>query len=145
MLTVVLSVTLINLLIGISVGSIGDIQKDTLLYQAKLKIRLFLELDPNIPSVLKGRIIPRSHRIKGSASITDRAYSLWNRIVAQFAPKGEGTEHKETRESQEDFKAKDMHYRIKQIEHQVESVIKHQKTLMDKLSNIEQTFRTVNT
>jgi len=47
-LTVVLTISLSNLLIGIAVGSIGNIEKDALLYQAKLKIRLFLELDPNI-------------------------------------------------------------------------------------------------
>ena len=67
-MTVVLSITLINLLIGISVGSIGNIQKDALLFQAKLKIQLFLELETSIPSVLKEKIIPRSYKIKGSAS-----------------------------------------------------------------------------
>ena len=134
-LTVVLTITLVNLLIGISVGSIGNIQKDALLHQAKLKIQLFLELDPNIPRGLKGKIIPMSYKIKGSASIADRAYSLWNFIVAQFAPHIQGEEHEEMRENQEDSKVKDIHYRIKQMERQVESVLKHQKTLMDKLKN----------
>ncbi|XP_065915159.1 transient receptor potential cation channel subfamily A member 1-like isoform X2 [Dysidea avara] len=134
-LTVVLTITLVNLLIGISVGSIGNIQKDALLHQAKLKIQLFLELDPNIPRQLKGKIIPTSYKIKGSASITDRAYSLWNFIVAQFAPYIQGEEHEEMRENQEDNKVKDIHYRIKQMERQVESVLKHQKALMDKLKN----------
>jgi len=134
-LTVVLTITLVNLLIGISVGSIDIIQKDALLYQAKLKIRLFLELDPNIPLQLKGKIIPMSYKIKGSASITDRAYSLWNFIIAKFAPINQGEEHEEMRENQEDNKMKDIHYRIKQIERQVESLLKHQKTFMDKLKN----------
>ena len=39
-LTVVLTIALSSLLIGIAVGSIGNIEKDALLYQAKLKIRL---------------------------------------------------------------------------------------------------------
>ena len=134
-MTVVLSITLINLLIGISVGSIGNIQKDALLFQAKLKIQLFLELDPNIPSALKGKIIPRSYKIKGSASITDRAYGLLNFIVAQFAPHIQGEENEEMKENQEDSKVKDIHYRIKQMERQIESVLKHQKTMMDKLKN----------
>jgi len=55
-LTVVLTISLSNLLIGIAVGSIGNIEKDALLYQAKLKIRLFLELDPNISIFLKKQL-----------------------------------------------------------------------------------------
>ena len=73
-----------------------------------------------------------SYKIKGPASITDRAYDLWNFILAQFAPHIQGKEHEEMKENQEDSsKVKDMHYHIKQIERQVESVLKHQKILMD--------------
>ena len=57
-----------------------------------------LEQDPNIPKQLKEKIIPKLDKIKGSASITDRACSLWNFIVAQFAPHIQGEEHKVMRE-----------------------------------------------
>ena len=52
-LTVVLTVSLLSLLIGIAVRSIVNIQKDAIAYQAKLKANLFLEIDPNIPQILK--------------------------------------------------------------------------------------------
>ncbi|XP_065915162.1 transient receptor potential cation channel subfamily A member 1-like [Dysidea avara] len=135
-MTVVLTIALVNLLIGISVGSIGNIQKNALLHQAKLKILLFLELDPNIPRRLKRKIIPKSYKITGVVSMTDRAYDLWNYIVSKFAPFGQVSDHDldEAKEAQEDNKLKDMHYRIKQMERQVESVLKHQKLLMEKLA-----------
>ena len=135
-MTVVLTIALVNLLIGISVGSIGKIQQNALLHQAKLKIVLFLELDPNIPRLLKRRIFPKSYKIARTDSMTDKAYSLWNFIVSKFAPHAQICDHdlNETKETQEDNKLKDMHYRIKQMERQVESVLQHQKLLMDKLS-----------
>ncbi|XP_065915152.1 transient receptor potential cation channel subfamily A member 1-like [Dysidea avara] len=135
-MTVVLTITLVNLLIGISVGSIGNIQKDALLHQAKLKILLFLELDPNIPRFLKRKVIPKSHKHTGqSISITDKAYDLWNYIISKFAPRIQGCDHDHqlTKENQEDEKQRDMHYRIKQIECQVESLLKHQKLFMEEM------------
>ena len=55
-MTIVLSVTLMNLLIGIAVGSIDDIHKNAVLYQAKLKIDLFIKLDPNTPISWRNKI-----------------------------------------------------------------------------------------
>jgi len=133
-LTVVLTISLSNLLIGIAVGSIGNIERDALLYQAKLKIRLFLELDPNISKFFKETISPKSHRYNGSVSMTDRAYNLWNFVVSKFAPPFQCSGHSETKKIHEDNKQKDMHYRIKQMERQIESILKHQKLLMEQLS-----------
>ena len=136
MLTVVLTIALSSLLIGIAVGSIGNIEKEALLYQAKLRIRLFLELDPHIPKFLERiMIIPKSYNIKGSVSMTDRAYNLWNFFVSKFAPPLKHSGHAEIKEKhEEDNKQKDMHYRIKAMERQIETVLKHQKLLMEQLS-----------
>jgi len=134
LMTVVLTITLVNLLIGISVGSIGNIQKNALLHQAKLKIQLFLELDPNIPRFLKQKIIKKFYKKTKSNSIADRAYDLWNFIVFKFAPEShQSEEDKVKEEKQEDDKQRDMHYRIKQIERQVESLLKHQKLFMEEM------------
>ena len=132
-LTVVLTIALSSLLIGIAVGSIGNIEKDALLYQAKLKIRLFLELDPHIPKFLEKTIVPKSYKFTGSVSMTDRAYSLWNFVVSKFAPPFQHSGHAEIKEKHEDNKQKDMHYRIKAMERQIETVLKHQKLLMEQL------------
>ncbi|XP_065915155.1 transient receptor potential cation channel subfamily A member 1-like [Dysidea avara] len=134
-LTVVLTIALSSLLIGIAVGSIGNIEKEALLYQAKLRIRLFLELDPHIPKFLERiMIIPESYKIKGSVSMTDKAYNLWNFFVSKFAPPLKHSGHTEIKQKHEDNKQKDMHYRIKAMERQIETVIKHQKLLMEQLS-----------
>ena len=133
-MTVVLTITLVNLLIGISVGSIGNIQKEAMLHQAKLKIQLFLELDPNIPRFLKRKIIPKSFKKTRSISTTDRLYDFWNFIVSKFAPEVHQCEQDEVKEEKyEDDKQKDMHYRIKQMECQVESLLKHQKLFMEEM------------
>ena len=134
MLTVGLSIALSSLLIGIAVSSIGNIEKDALPYQAKLKIRLFLELDPHIPKFLEKTIIQTSFKFKGSVSMADKAYNLWNFIVSKFAPPFQHSEHTKRKPKHEDNKQKDMHYRIKQIERQIESVMKHQKIILEKLS-----------
>ena len=136
LMTVVLTITMVNLLIGISVGHIGNIQKDALLHQAKLKILLFLELDPNIPRFLKRKAIPKSHKHTGqSITIIDKVYDIWNYIISKFAPRIQGCDHhfEELKEIQEDEKQRDMHYRIKQIERQVESLIKQQKIFMEEM------------
>lgn len=66
--------------------------------------------------------------------MSDKAYNLWNFIVSKFAPHLQTDKDlDEAKETKEDNKLKDMHYRIKQMERQVESVLKHQKLLMDKL------------
>ena len=131
---VVLTITLVNLLIGIAVRSIGNIHKDALMYQAKLKILLFLELDPNIPRFLKRKIIPKSYKKTASVSMVDKAYNLWNFVVSKFSPEDHQSEHDEVKEiKQEDDKQKDMHYRIKQMECQVETLLKHQKILMEEM------------
>ena len=133
-MTVVLSVALLNLLIGISVGSIDTIQKNALLYQAKLKIHLFLELDPNIPNFWKNKIAPKDYMVKGSkADITTFVSNIWNYICSFFAP-NVGGEVGKAEESNEDLaRLEDLSYRIKQNESQIEMLIKHQKLLLSEL------------
>ena len=112
-MSVVLAITLFNMLISIFFGSINDVQKDELFFQAKLRINLFLELDPKILSALKGKVIPKYYRIKGSASTVDKAYIPWNFTASKFSIILEDFKVEETKESQKDYKIKDIHYRIK--------------------------------
>ena len=133
-MTVVLSVTLLNLLIGISVGNIDNIQKNALLYQAKLKIHLFLELDPNIPTFWKNKIAPKDYRVKGSkADITTFFSSLWNYICSLFAPHVGGEDDKEKTSNKNSAILEDISYRVKQMENQIETLLKHEKVLLSKL------------
>ena len=133
-MSVVLSVTLMNLLIGIAVGSIDDIQKNAVLYQSKLKIDLFLKLDPNIPTSWKNKIVPIEYTVKGSkADITTFVRNLWNYICSFFAPHVGGEDSKEKETNEDSVKLDDMSYRIKQMENQIETVLKHQKELLSEL------------
>ena len=133
-MTVVLSVTLLNLLIGISVGSIDTIQKNALLYQAKLKIQLFLELDPNIPISWKSKIIPTDYTVKGSKTdITTFVSNVWNYICSLFAPHVEGEDGKGEKSNEDSAKLDDMSYRIRQMEGQIESVLNQQKALLSEV------------
>ena len=133
-MTIVLSVTLMNLLIGISVGSIDAIQKNALLYQAKLKIDLFLKIDPNIPISWKNKIVPKEYTFKGSKNdITTFVSNLWNYICSFFAPNVDGDDGKETESNEDSVKLDDMSYRIRQMESQIETVLKHQKALLSEL------------
>ena len=133
-MTIVLSVTLMNLLIGIAVGSIDDIQKNAVLYQSKLKIDFFLNLDPNIPTSWKNKIVPKDYTVKGSkADITTFVRNLWNYICSFFAPHVGGEDGKEMETNEDSVKLDDMSYRIKQMESQIETVLKHQKDLLSEL------------
>ena len=133
-MTVVLSVTLLNLLIGISVGSIEDIQKNALLYQAKLKINFFLELDPNIPISWKNKIVPKDYTVKSkNADITTFVSNVYNYICSFFAPHVGGEDGKEEQSNEDSNKLDDMSYRIKQMESQIETLLKHQKALISEL------------
>lgn len=133
-MTVVLSVTLMNLLIGISVGSIDDIQKNAVLYQSKLKIDFFLNLDPNIPTSWKNKIISKNYTVRGSKTdISTFASNLWNYICSFFAPQVGGEDAKEKETNEDSVKLDDMSYRIKQMESQIETVLKHQKSLLSEL------------
>ena len=133
-MTVILSITLLNLLIGISVGNIDNIRKNALLYQAKLKIHLFLELDPNIPMSWKDKIIPKDHTVNGSIDDLKTVFAcVWNYISSFFAPHL-GCEDGKTEDQNEDnIKLEDMSYHIKQIESQIEILLKHQKVLLSEL------------
>ena len=133
-MTIVLSVTLMNLLIGISVGSIDAIQKNALLYQAKLKIELFFTIDPNIPVSWKNRIVPTSYTFKGTKNdITTFVSNLWNYICSLFAPNTDVDDGKETESNKDSVKLDDMSYRIRQMESQIETILKHQKALLSEL------------
>ena len=133
-MTIVLSVTLMNLLIGISVGSIDDIQKNAVLYQSKLKIDFFLNLDPNIPTSWKNIIVPKDYTFKGTdTDITTFVRNLWNYICSFFAPHVGGEDGKEQETNEDSVKLDDMSYRIKQMESQIETVLKHQKELLTEL------------
>ena len=133
-MTVVLSVALLNLLIGISVGSIDAIQKNALLYQAKLKIHLFLELDPNIPLCWKNKITPKDYTVKGSkADITTFVSNVWNYICSFFAPHVGGEDGTVEESNEDSAKLEDIFHRIKQNESQIEMLVKHQKMLLSEL------------
>ena len=133
-MTVILSITLLNLLIGISVGNIDNIRKNALLYQAKLKIHLFLELDPNIPISWKEKIIPKDHTVKGSIDDLKSVFAyVWNYISSFFAPHVECEDSTEENLNEDNIKLEDMSYRIKQIESQIEILLKHQKVLLSEL------------
>ena len=133
-MTIVLSVTLMNLLIGISVGSIDDIQKNAVLYQSKLKIDFFLNLDPNIPISWRNKIVPKKYTVKGSkVDITTFVCNLWNYICSFFAPYVEDEDCKEKETNEDSVKLDDMSYRIQQMESQIETVLKHQKELLSEL------------
>ena len=130
-MTVVLSVTLLNLLIGISVGSIDAIQKNALLYQAKLKIQLFLELDPNIPISWKSKIVPTDYTVKGSnTDITTFVSNMWNYICSFFTFHVEGEDGNGENSTGGSARLDDMSYRVRQMEGQIESVLTKQKALL---------------
>ena len=133
-MTIVLSVTLMNLLIGISVGRIDAIQKNALSYQAKLKIELFLLIDPNIPIRWKNKLVPTSYTLNGTkTNITTFVRNLWNYICSLFAPNTDNDDSKETESNEDSVKLDDMSYRIRQMESQIETVLKNQKALLSEL------------
>ena len=63
--------------------------------------------------------------------MTDRAYNLWNSIEPKFAPEDHQGDHDEVKEIKQDDKQKDMHYHIKQMECQMESLLKQQKLFVE--------------
>ena len=133
-MTVILSITLLNLLIGISVGNIDNIRKNALLYQAKLKIHLFLELDPNIPMSWKDKIIPKDHTVNGSIDDLKTVFAcVWNYISSFFAPHVGCEDGKIEDQNEDNIKLEDMSCRIKEIESQIEILLKHQKVLLSEL------------
>ena len=133
-MTIVLSVTLMNLLIGISVGSIDDIQKNAVLYQSKLKIDFFLRLDPNIPNSWKNKIVPTHYTVKGSkTNITTIVSNLWHFICSFFTPHVGGEGSKEKKSNKDSVTLDDMSYHIKQMESQIETIFKYQKLLLSEL------------
>ena len=122
---VVLSITLINLLIGIAVQQIGTIQECALLYQAELKTQLFLELDPIMPKFLQSKIFPKSHKVKGCGFDTNMVGGIWNRFASLFAYNNEPQQSKEEiMINQKDHEAQEMAGRIRQMENQIECILK---------------------
>ena len=119
---VVVSITLINLLIGIAVQRIGAIQESALLYQAELKTRLFLELDPIIPKFLQPKIFPTKHKIKGCSCDASRIGSIWNRFTTLFAYSNESQES-EVMTNQKDHETQELVYRIHQMENQINCML----------------------
>ena len=122
---VLVSITLINLLIGIAVRKTVEIQKSALLYQAKLKTQLFLELDLLIPEFLQHKIFPKEHRIRGSSfNIRGRIGSIYDRFANFFAYDDESQDNEEAYSYQKDHDMHDMVYRMSQMEDQIESILK---------------------
>ena len=125
---VVVAITLINLLIGIAVQQIGKIQNNALLYQAELKTRLFLELDPVMPECLQHKIFPKKHKVKGcgfdtSGSDVSSIGGIWNRFTTLFTYNDDSQEN-EIMINQTDYEAHEMIYRIQQMENQIECILK---------------------
>ena len=125
---VVLSITLINLLIGIAVRKIGTIQESALLYQAELKARLFLELDLLIPEFLQHKIFPTEYKFitRRSGFNIMRIGGIWDRFTNFFAynDEPESQENEETSTNQKDHEIQEILYRISQMEDQIESILK---------------------
>ena len=121
---VLVSITLIKLLVGIAVHKIVEIQKSALLYQAKLKTQLFLELDLLIPEFLQHKIFPKEHRIRGSGFNIRRIGSIYDRFTNFFAYDDESQDNEEADSYQKDHEMHDMVYRMSQMEDQIESILK---------------------
>jgi len=122
---IVLSITLINLLIGIAVRKTGAIQESALLYQAELKARLFLELDLLIPEFLQYKIFPKNHKFRGTSFNLTKIGGIWNRFTNFFAYNDDLQEHDEaTANQKKDHEIQEILYRICQIEDQIESLLK---------------------
>ena len=119
---VVVSITLINLLIGIAVQRIGAIQESALLYQAELKTQLFLELDPIMPKFLQPKIFPTKHKIKGCDYDASRIGSIWNRFTTIFAYYNESQES-EVMTDQMDYETQELINRIHQMENQINCML----------------------
>jgi len=122
---IVLSITLINLLIGIAVRKTGAIQESALLYQAELKARLFLELDLLIPEFLQYKVFPKNHKIKGIGFNLTKIGGIWNRFTNFFAYNDDSQENDEASANQKkDHEIQEMMYRICQMEDQIASILK---------------------
>ena len=119
---VVVSITLINLLIGIAVQQIGKIQDSALLYQVELKTQLFLEIDPIIPRALQDKIFPTNHKVKGSGFDVKSIGGIWNRFITLFAYNDESQKN-EIMIKEEDYETRETAYRINQIENQIECIL----------------------
>ena len=120
---VVVSITLINLLVGIAVQKIGQIQDSALLYQAELKTELFLELDTIIPEFLQRKILPTEHKVKGCGFDASSIGGFWNRFTTLFAYNNESQENEEAVITPKDYEAQEMVHRIHQIENQIELIL----------------------
>jgi len=121
---IVVSITLINLLIGIAVQQIGIIEDDALAYQAELKTQLFLELDPIIPKILKNKIFPKSHKVKGHGFDIYQVGGIWNRFTSLFKYTYESQENEQVMTNQKDHETQEMIDRIRQMENQIERILK---------------------
>ena len=139
LLTVVLTVTLLSLLIGIAVRSIVNIQKDAIGYQAKLKAMLFLEIDPNIPQILKQRIVPTHYKVDESSSMTSIIRNIWNYVAAYFATQIEGHDelHKNAQTSVKTFAMlDDVNYHVKEMETQIKLIQRQQDAVLMELKKL---------
>ena len=139
LLTVVLTVTLLSLLIGIAVRSIVNIQKDAIAHQARLKASLFLEIDPNIPHILKRRIIPMFYKVEESNPMTTAIRNIWNYVAAFFATQIEG--HNELHKNAQTTKASfamlnDVTYHVKEMETRIKSIQRQQDAVLMELKKL---------
>ena len=89
-LTVVLTIVLQSLMIGIAVRSIGSIKMDAIATQSELKATLFLEIDPNIPKAIKDKFIPKCYKVKEGKSVSNIIRNIWNYVTLIFVTNVEG-------------------------------------------------------
>ena len=139
LLTVVLTVTLLSLLIGIAVRSIVSIQKDAIVHQAKLKVSLFLEIDPNIPHILKQRIIPMQYKVEESKSVTTVIRNIWNYVATFFATQIESHEkpYKDTQTSEATIALlDDVTSHVKEMEAQIKLIKRQQDAVLMELKKL---------
>ena len=132
-LTVVLTIVLQSLMIGIAVRSIGSIKKDAIAYQAKLKATLFLEIDPNIPQAIKHKFIPRHYKVKEGKSVTTVIRNIWNYLTLIFTTHIEGEE--QSRDTQPVI-LDDVYQNMMQMETQIRNIQKQQDTMLAELKKL---------
>ena len=121
---VCVSITLINFLIGIAVSKTKTIQKSALLYQAKLKVQLFLELDLIFPkSWLYKGFLETNEAENSGVTAENRFESMWNYFTNFFAYNDE-SQNQENCKHQKDHEMQEIIYRISQLENQIETILK---------------------
>ena len=132
-LTVVLTIVLQSLMIGIAVHSIGSIKMDAIATQSELKATLFLEIDPNIPKAIKDKFIPKCYKVKEGKSVSNIIRNIWNYVTLIFVTNVEGEEL--SRDTQPAI-LDDMYQNMMQMDTQIRTLQKQQEAVLAELKKL---------